>query len=76
MESIIGVDIGGTKTCMGKVADIEDAFGRKVCVSNDANCFALGEWVFGIGGEYNNMVCLTLGTGIGTGIITNGNLCT
>lgn len=145
MESIIGVDIGGTKVSMGKIVDkklveeisfstdafrpagmiIEDitngisqlidphvagigigvpglvderegiaydltnipswkevhlkkhfekVFGKLVRVSNDANCFALGEKVFGKGMKYNDLVGITLGTGIGAGIIINGNL--
>lgn len=43
-------------------------------IDNDANCFALGEYVFGLGGKYKNVVGLTLGTGVGSGIIINGKL--
>lgn len=145
MESVIGIDIGGTKISIGKIADnrileeicfstdafrpagmiidditsgisqmmddtvigigigvpglvdeiegiaydltnipswkevhlkkhIEKTFGKRVSVSNDANCFALGEKMFGRGWKYNNLVGLTLGTGIGAGIIINGKL--
>jgi glucokinase len=55
---------------------IEKAFGKRVRISNDANCFALGEKVYGKGTKYNNLVGLTLGTGIGAGIIINGSLYT
>jgi glucokinase len=42
-----------------------------VHVDNDANCAALGEAWFGAGREYNSFVGLTLGTGVGSGIIIN-----
>lgn len=45
-----------------------------VFVNNDANCFALGESMFGKGHGYPSMVGLTIGTGLGCGIIINGNL--
>ncbi|MCM8787368.1 MAG: ROK family protein [Candidatus Omnitrophica bacterium] len=43
-------------------------------VDNDANCFAWGEYIFGAGKKYKNMVGLTLGTGIGCGIVIDGKL--
>jgi glucokinase len=43
-------------------------------VNNDANAFAVGEHVFGAGREFSDMVGLTLGTGMGTGVIVNGRL--
>lgn len=43
-------------------------------VNNDANCFALGEYLFGSGKNYKNFVGLAIGTGIGGGIINNGKL--
>ena len=53
---------------------MEDAFHRPVFVNNDANCFALGVHVFGEGRPYKNMVGLTVGTGIGAGLIIHGRL--
>lgn len=38
-------------------------------VENDANCAALGEMWRGAGQHYDNLVCITIGTGIGGGII-------
>lgn len=46
----------------------------KVKVANDANVAALGEKMFGAGKEYNDMVMITLGTGVGAGIIIDGKL--
>ena len=45
-----------------------------VYVNNDANCFALGEHYFGKGRGYNSIVGLTLGTGVGGGVIINNKL--
>ena len=45
-----------------------------VTVTNDANAAALGESVFGAGKDYNNSVFITLGTGVGGGIILGGRL--
>jgi glucokinase len=42
-----------------------------VFLDNDANCFALAEANFGIGKKYENVVGITLGTGIGGGIVIN-----
>lgn len=43
-------------------------------VENDANCAALGEMWRGAGQRYDNLVCITLGTGIGGGIIVDREL--
>lgn len=53
---------------------LEARFGARVVIDNDANCFALGERVFGVGRQYENFVGLTLGTGLGGGIIQQGRL--
>lgn len=47
-----------------------------VRVSNDANCAALGETKFGAGNGAKNSVMVTLGTGVGTGIVVDGRLLT
>ena len=46
----------------------------RVLVDNDANCAAWAEWKFGSGRGSRNMVLLTLGTGIGGGIVIEGRL--
>ena len=53
---------------------LEEKFGVPVRVNNDANCHTLGESRFGKGKGYENMVCVTLGTGVGAGIIIDGKL--
>jgi glucokinase len=53
---------------------LQQKFGCPVFVDNDANCFALGERIFGWGADYENFVGITLGTGVGAGIIQNGRL--
>lgn len=45
-----------------------------VALDNDANCMAYAEWKLGAGQGMNSLVCLTLGTGIGGGIIINDQL--
>lgn len=45
-----------------------------VYLENDANCAALGEWLYGAGRGVENFVMLTLGTGLGGGLILNGRL--
>ncbi|MBO7196730.1 MAG: ROK family protein [Clostridia bacterium] len=48
--------------------------GVKVVVANDANVAALGEVKFGAAKEYNSAVMITLGTGVGGGVIVDGRL--
>lgn len=57
------------------IADIlHSIFGLPVTVSNDANAAALGEMYYGLGRGVQDLICITLGTGLGCGIISNGNL--
>lgn len=50
-------------------------FGYEVCVlSNDANAAAVGEMIFGGAKAYKNFIMLTIGTGLGSGIIIDGQL--
>lgn len=45
-----------------------------VFVNNDANCFAVGEYHFGKGNGVDSMIGLTIGTGLGAGVIINSKL--
>lgn len=68
-------NINFRNTPMAKM--IEEKTGiKKVRLSNDANCAALGETLFGAGNGAKNSVMVTLGTGVGTGIVANGQLIT
>ncbi|MDP4183811.1 MAG: ROK family protein [Bacteroidota bacterium] len=49
-------------------------FGIDVFLQNDANACALAEWLMGAGKGTQNMIFLTFGTGLGAGLIINGNL--
>ena len=49
-------------------------FGVKAVLQNDANACALAEWKFGAGKGTENMIFLTFGTGMGAGLILNGQL--
>lgn len=53
---------------------IATAFDLPVYITNDANAAALGELKFGMAKGMRNFVVLTLGTGLGSGIIVNGDL--
>ena len=53
---------------------LENHFHKPVYVNNDANCFAVGEKHFGKGKKYRNFVGVTIGTGVGAGIIINNRL--
>ncbi|MBI5951085.1 MAG: ROK family protein [Chloroflexi bacterium] len=47
---------------------------RDVIVSQDSRCAAWAEYLLGAGRKYQSMICLTLGTGIGSGIIMDGRI--
>ncbi|MCJ1909897.1 ROK family protein [Planococcus ruber] len=53
---------------------MEKATGRRVEVENDANSAALAEAKFGAAKGYSRVLCLTLGTGLGGGVIWDGKL--
>jgi glucokinase len=53
---------------------LREKFGVPVFVANDARCATLGEYTFGTGRKTKDFVLLTLGTGIGGGIVARGEL--
>ncbi|MFD5317312.1 ROK family glucokinase [Streptomyces sp. NPDC127098] len=53
---------------------VEQRVGMPVVVENDANAAAWGEYRFGAGAGHDDVICVTLGTGIGGGIIVGGRL--
>ncbi|QQS37520.1 MAG: ROK family protein [Ignavibacteriales bacterium] len=50
---------------------IEKKFNKKVVLENDANAAAIGELIFGAGRKYDSFIMVTLGTGVGGGIVIN-----
>jgi len=65
LHAIEGIDL---------VREIQNRFNAPVLIENDANVAALGEKTAGAGKGFDNFVLLTLGTGIGGGIIHRGKL--
>ncbi len=53
---------------------LQDKLGCRVLLENDANLAALGEYWLGVGHHVDDLVMVTLGTGIGGGIITGGRI--
>ncbi|WP_128331309.1 ROK family protein [Apibacter sp. HY039] len=53
---------------------LEQEFSVPTYVNNDANCFALGHKHYGLAKEYSNIVCIAMGTGLGSGLIFNEEL--
>lgn len=56
------------------VTSLEKLYGLPITIANDANASAVGEMEFGMGKGMKNFVVLTLGTGLGSGIISDGKL--
>ena len=52
----------------------EDEFHIPTRVDNDVRCAALGELNYGAGKGCENLICITVGTGIGSGLVVNGKL--
>jgi glucokinase len=61
-----------------KVVPLKDILYKRfqvpVFINNDSNCFAAGEKIYGKGKDYQHIVGMTIGTGLGLGLIINGNL--
>jgi glucokinase len=53
---------------------LEEALGLPVVLENDANAVAYGEKSLGAGKGFDSLVCITLGTGVGGGIILDGKI--
>jgi glucokinase len=56
------------------VSIFKDKYNVPVFLQNDANACALAEWRFGAGKGTKNMIFLTFGTGLGAGLILNGEI--
>jgi glucokinase len=53
---------------------IEDKFKLPVVLTNDANAAAIGEMMYGAAQDMHDFIMITLGTGVGSGIVANGKL--
>lgn len=54
--------------------ELEKAFAIPAFIGNDANCAALGEMWQGAGKGLRHLICITLGTGVGGGVIVDGDI--
>lgn len=65
-------NLGATEK--GLIDDLKAALGHPVVLENDVNVAAIGELHEGVGRESDNFVFISVGTGIGMGVILNGSL--
>ena len=77
IDRTTGRALGSVNIPLGDV-DLDDRlrtrFGLPVAIENDANAAAFAEWRFGAGRGATSMVMLTLGTGVGGGVVYGGQL--
>ena len=79
INGIIGKVIGGNPIIPNWIGTnlvkiLEEKYNLPAVLENDVNCVALGEKWIGAGKDLSNFICLTIGTGIGGGIILNNQL--
>ena len=53
---------------------MEERLNTKICVENDANAAAIGEMTYGAARGMKDFIMITLGTGVGSGIVINGQM--
>ncbi len=53
---------------------LSEALGRRVVVDNDATCACLAEWQLGAASGFDDVIVVTLGTGIGGGMVSGGKV--
>ena len=79
INGMIGKVIGGNPIIPNWIGTnlvkiLEEKYNLPIVLENDVNCVALGEKWIGAGKDLSNFICLTIGTGIGGGIILNNQL--
>lgn len=74
IENAVNIVWGGAKTI--PFADLlsQRTGGLKVALTNDANAAAVGEMTYGAARGMKNFIMITLGTGVGSGIVINGEV--
>ena len=89
-EKILGIGIGAPNASkngtietpanlkwngkLNLVKDLREKLNYNIHLSNDANCAAVGEMQYGNAKNLNDFIVITLGTGLGSGIVSNGML--
>ena len=68
----VGINIGWNDFPLKKM--LQEELSLPVAIDNDANVAALGEMWKGAGEGASDMLCITLGTGVGGGVIANGDI--
>ncbi len=73
IENAVNLIWGGTKTIhLAKL--VSEKMGIPVALTNDANAAAVGEMTYGAAKGMKNFIMITLGTGVGSGIVINGEV--
>ena len=72
IESAVNIVWGGNKTIPFAKLLSEKTGGLPVALTNDANAAAVGEMTYGAARGMKNFIMITLGTGVGSGIVING----
>lgn len=73
-EVLYSNNLGFKNTNLGSM--LKEKLGKEIYVENDANAAAYGEYLAGGGKGYQNVVVITLGTGVGGGVIIDGKIYT
>jgi Transcriptional regulator/sugar kinase len=74
IESAVNLVWGGTKIIPFAKLLSEQMNGIPVSLTNDANAAAMGEMTYGAARGMKNFIMITLGTGVGSGIVIDGNV--
>jgi glucokinase len=74
IEGAVNLVWGGTKTIPFAKMLSEQMNGIPVSLTNDANAAAMGEMTYGAARGMKNFIMITLGTGVGSGIVIDGNV--
>lgn len=74
IENAVNLVWGGTKSIPFAQLLSEAMGGLPVALTNDANAAAVGEMAYGVAKGMKNFIMITLGTGVGSGIVVNGEV--
>ena len=74
IENAVNISWGGGKTIHFSKLLSEAMGGLPVALTNDANAAAVGEMTYGAARGMKNFIMITLGTGVGSGIVINGEV--